>query len=956
MHLKFIFLIIIFVAGGSTAVLANEAECDALIEQSDFDKKMLISACLEAAKTNEKKRQYGLASWYYFLAGKHRYNIESIAPEITYRDGLFVNAAHSCVMSGDRECAQTYYGAYLGIIDVGNDEDLQMVQNDFAIMQRRFPDQMERIKEGKALWESMVQTARTAAPEILRTNKEIARAGSEGDDHRLITLFQKQLKNCQRAYGELSVDVATLYANMGISYNNLGQYAKAFKYKRKALRLRQQLLEPYDTRMADSYHDMGVAYAVIGDDEKAIQYFLGAVKIREANGENDPQKLAPLYSMLATHLENAGDHESSEIYRKKALGITQKTDNAFISSYALIQQAMAAIGQAHYSQAVAFLAKAETFEQKKPNSKSLSRALIESTYAEAYLKWGKLDKALQHARQALQINQDAQAGFGVIDALNQIGWIYYAQKDFGEAYQYAKEAFDMFMKERDAQFAVLDDNAKNTFIQKSHRLIVLLMESAFLGRTDFAMAMETFNRWLRYKGSIFDSENLLSVVYDQTDDLALKKRIDQLRMNKRKLADLYQKESKDQDTRFRMIQSLREEIHTLTEKLAGQIHRFDTLRQFETIQGDDIADRLGSNDLYVDFARIRNSYFVYTVTADRHYDLYRINSENYHQINRTIRAFRTAIQKGERYSRTKLGQLYDILLRPVIETKTALSKNNLILSPDGLLHLFPFETLYNSKTRKYLLETHTIRYLPNGKELIRLHAQLEDNNRSDAIAVFAYPDYNFVDGIAGNAMADVNRSVKPQTVFVPLPGARAEAEAIRKIFADRPLAIYLEKNATEANLFALKSPEILHISTHGYFIRNRAPNPMLRSAIALSGANYAYTLGKGPGIVTALKLSGMHLRGTGIVVLSACETGMMDADDTESISGLSKAFIVAGAKNVVVSLWSVSDRGTQKLMEEFYREVQDGATYAEALRKAKITMLHKGFPAAIWAPFILNGA
>ena len=943
----------LLVGGIATPLLANEAQCDALIQQANPDPASRETTCLEAAKDREKKHQYGVAAWYYFLAGKHRYNLETIAPKITDRDGLFPNIAHSCVLLGDWECATKYYGAYLAIVQAA--EGKRIMAEDYALLPQLFPEQKERIAHGKALWDALYQKAIALQPTILQLNKRIAQKHTEGDVSGELDLFFEQLKTHQEAYGELNTNVATLYANIGISYNNLGRYAEAFKYKRKGLQLRQRLLESYDTHLADSFNDMGVSYAIIGNDEMAIQYLLGAVKIREANRQKDPRKLAPLYSMLATHLESVGDHAAAKKYQKKATKIAQEADNAFVSAYAYVNQAMSAIDRKKYAQAVHYLKKAEKFEQQKFKPDPLSLAQIQSTYAEAYLHWGKLDKALHYAQQALKSNQNTQTRYGTIEALGQLGWVYYAQKDFVQAHHYAKKAFDLFMQERESQFVVLDDNDKNSFLKKSHMTVMLLLESSFLARKDFAMAMATLNDWLRYKGSIFDSANMLSVAYDQATDPSLKERIETLSLAKRRLARLYQTRSQNNGKRVNDIQALNETIRTLTQKLGEKISGFNVLKELKNIQASDIADRLNPEDLYVDFARIRDSYFVYSITSDHHYDVYRISQKSYRFINRTIRAFRTTIKKGKKYSRKKLAKLYDRLLRPIIETKATQEKTHLVLSPDGLLHLFPFEALYDDKTQKYLLETHTIRYIPNGKELIRLRAQQETNS-SNAIAVFAYPDYNIPDGVETNTThKEGNRSTQLRIAFTPLPGAKAEAEAIQKIFADRPVTMYMEKNATEENLFALKSPEILHISTHGYFDRNHAPNPMLRSAIALAGANYAYTTGTGAGIITALKLSGMHLHGTGLVVLSACETGLMDADDTESISGLSKAFIVAGAKDVMVSLWSVSDRGTQRLMELFYQQVHDGLSYPEALRAAKIKMLRDGAPAFIWAPFILNG-
>jgi len=193
--------------------------------------------------------------------------------------------------------------------------------------------------------------------------------------------------------------------------------------------------------------------------------------------------------------------------------------------------------------------------------------------------------------------------------------------------------------------------------------------------------------------------------------------------------------------------------------------------------------------------------------------------------------------------------------------------------------------------------------------------------------------------------------------FNPLPGTKAEAQSIKQTLQDNvTIEEYKEAKATEANLLKVKQPNILHIATHGFFINdNTIPNPMLKSGIALSGANSGAKLGTGEGIVTALKLSGLQLKGTDLVVLSACQTGVVDINSTDSVSGLSKAFIQAGAKDIVMSLWSVNDQATKELMSSFYKKVKTEPNYAKALKEAKLNLIKQNMHPFFWAPFVVSG-
>jgi CHAT domain-containing protein len=190
--------------------------------------------------------------------------------------------------------------------------------------------------------------------------------------------------------------------------------------------------------------------------------------------------------------------------------------------------------------------------------------------------------------------------------------------------------------------------------------------------------------------------------------------------------------------------------------------------------------------------------------------------------------------------------------------------------------------------------------------------------------------------------------------FSSLQGTKEEAKAIEEILGKKSVVEYQSDQATKANLVAVEQPNILHIATHGFFINdNTIPNPMLKSGIALAGANNSAIKGENEGIVTALKLSGLKLRGTDLVVLSACETGVVDINSTDSVSGLSKAFIQAGAKDIVMSLWSVSDEKTKDLMSLFYRKIKENKPYSEALRDAKLKMIEQH--PFYWAGFVVSG-
>jgi CHAT domain-containing protein len=137
-------------------------------------------------------------------------------------------------------------------------------------------------------------------------------------------------------------------------------------------------------------------------------------------------------------------------------------------------------------------------------------------------------------------------------------------------------------------------------------------------------------------------------------------------------------------------------------------------------------------------------------------------------------------------------------------------------------------------------------------------------------------------------------------------------------------------------------------------------NPLLRSGLALAGAN-TWLDGSTPpteaedGLLTAEDVTGLDLLGSELVVLSACDTGLGAIHLGEGVLGLRRAFTVAGARTLVMSLWKVPDEPTRELMEDFYRRLLAGEGRAEALRQAQLALRAKYCDPFYWGAFICQG-
>ena len=282
----------------------------------------------------------------------------------------------------------------------------------------------------------------------------------------------------------------------------------------------------------------------------------------------------------------------------------------------------------------------------------------------------------------------------------------------------------------------------------------------------------------------------------------------------------------------------------------------------------------------------------------------------------------------------------------------------MIISPDVELSFVSFATLIGDDD-KFVGEEYSVRYVASGRDLLR-EFKTASNSKAN---VYANPDFGgkpaSVDSSRGTVVA--LRSIEMRDLqnisLPPLPGTEAEAAALQKRFGSSA-QVFLGVNATKAEVQKVESPRILHLATHGFFLpeielaqssdplqrgedipKGKLVNPMHRSGLALAGAQttlQAWGRGEVPpiendGIVTAEEVGGLKLNGTWLVVLSACETGLGEARAGEGVMGLRRGFIQAGAQNLLMTLWPISDQTTVQIMLDFYDAAEKSHNAPQAL-------------------------
>jgi CHAT domain-containing protein/tetratricopeptide (TPR) repeat protein len=290
-------------------------------------------------------------------------------------------------------------------------------------------------------------------------------------------------------------------------------------------------------------------------------------------------------------------------------------------------------------------------------------------------------------------------------------------------------------------------------------------------------------------------------------------------------------------------------------------------------------------------------------------------------------------------------ELYSMLLGSISEAD---KKSRLIIVPDGCLHLLPFDSLVD-RAGRYVVYTKTMLYAPSASAyyLLNLTSQVQSRNRRSLLGI---------GGIPYSEAADLNRLVmlrgygsKP---LPTLPGSKEEVLAAKAAFRDSADTLLTGFDATESAFkrSSLAQRAVIHMAVHGIADEKNSQ----RAALILLGDSKSDE----DGILEANEIIPLQMNAD-LVVLSACDTAVGRLQGEEGISNLSRAFLLAGSRTVVSTLWNVDDTAALYVMKRFYLHLREGKPTADALTMAKRDLLKTYTGHAIpyyWASYKLEGA
>ncbi len=851
-----------------------------------------------------------------------------------------------------------------------------------------------------------------------------------GDLERALDAYERGLEIREKLLGKDSPELVPNLSNLGSLRYARGELRQALALFENALAILQRVPTPHDRQyaqlVATTLNNLGTVHQALGDRIAARKSLEQAAKLRvDALGKDHPET-AQGFANLGAFLQANGDAKGAKPFFERALVIYEKAlgkDHPDTAT-ALDNLGTIELELGNLKPAADRLSSALAIRESKLGLDHPDTALSYNNLAMAMQRTGKLNDARALFSKSLAIT-DKRLGKTHPDSartLNNLGVVSMAAGDTKAAIGYLTRAADIEEKVLASVLLGGTEAQKRSFAAtveaSTHAWISLGLTAG--DKAAIELAFETV---ARRKGRV------LEAAADQQAQLRLK-----LPENQRGLFDALAEARRTQasltlnppsELAPEIAATLADEAAREGDRLEAELARaseaFADVQKPVDLGRITAARKKGTTlvELIVHYpfdpktggwAAPRYAAFVLSDKGLNAVDLGPVEpiEKLASELRREIAARKNASNIKAMANLNKVKRLGASLYQALFGSsfgslEAALTgSRELVVSADGELTQVPFEALVDAEGR-WLIERFGVSYLTSARSLVDMTSNSGTKRvaaRSGAV-VLGGVDY---DGDATTQVAqvasrpDVNATRSADQSFAELrwkylPGTVAELEGLRGVAAFSGAVALQGKAADEAALRALRGPKVLHVATHGFFLpdmpaapelsgpvrsgeafsRPLTESPLLRSGIALAGANLRDKKpGDDDGVLTALEASGLDLQGTELVVLSACETGVGDVRLGDGVVGLARALVLAGAQTQVMSLWQVDDDATRALMIAYYQRLARGEGKAEAMRQVRLAMLRGGAnaetlsgdtPAApgpwshpfYWAAFLVHG-
>lgn len=789
---------------------------------------------------------------------------------------------------------------------------------------------------------------------------------SKAEPNNSLAYSQSALEIVERMLGKESLEYAQLMTTVGLDYVLLGDSGTALDYHKQALEITQQRIGQENAYYANILNNIGYSYQVLGDFETALAYSQRALAIRErVLGKENPFYAHSLEN-IGICLSNLGDTDNALAFFQQALEIKEITLGKNHPEYA---KTLALIGNYYYVKeeygiALVYLIPSLEIRERVLGSESPEFASSLHSIAHCYRSLGNFSKYWEYESMSMMILMDiyGENHPSVFQFLLDLGFVHFV---IGEK-EKASELFWMYF-DHCSSFLTRSYST----MTESQRALLWNQYSGFINDQlfDCCVMLDTpemnrtaYNGALLGKGILLNAEIEISKLISESGDEEALRMFESLRESRTRLDRLYEMP----EGRKAEIDSLNNDIETRQQELMRRSKAFGDYTRNLALKWTDVQATLGKKDIAIEFETYTHQDTTFYVALTL-----KLGYSEPHLVELFNSTMLLPESSSKKYYNTTV--MTDLVWGNL--SKELDGVDNVYFSPAGELNNMAIEYMLDKDGRHILSQKRNYYRLTSTRELVKEHKRVKIN---DAIVyggiLYAISPKSRLIGEESSELQllSAERSYFPIDNLLAergsweyLPGTKEEAEAVSSILSSKKVYNDLleGEDGTEESFKALSGAEkdIIHIATHGFFwtetdrslrgmedaafLLNESSNaPIEDIALTHSGLLFAgakntldgkeIPLDVEDGILTAKEISRVDLRGTDLVVISACQSGLGDVTG-DGVFGLQRGFKKAGVKSIIMSLWKVNDDATRIMMTRFYENLAKGKSKFDSFSEAQ---------------------
>ena len=703
------------------------------------------------------------------------------------------------------------------------------------------------------------------------------------------------------SYSRDSLLVLETLNGLGMLYYKINDIENANKYIENAFHLTENMdaIKPY------MMNNLGAIYMRLGKIDEALDYFQESAEgFKELFGSMHPDYASCLNNLASAYKETGNLGESLSLYMKvldmdKVIyGVNHQRYATSLNNIALVY-----IQLGNHSLAGKLL-----IESKNIRANALG------THHPQYIK-----------------------------SLNDIGLYHLIIGDTLQSLNSFNEAIVSEINHMRDVFPVLTRQQRQLYFKEAKNNVERFCSLAFSEKfLNTEWAETALNHFINTKGVLFYASDKMRKLVQASDDDQIQEIYDEWRDVKFKLAQAYLLSEEERHTRGISIEKLEDESGLMEKTLSLKFKVFSDQEKSNYYTWKDISAALPDSTVALDIIQYRDyrveisgerieqgfeersNYVSFVIKPDT--TLTPISWSRYTDFARGHALYTNLLKFGLPDTTS-----YETFWEPIDEQISGAKR--VYMAPDGIYYKLNPAVFLDTKKNQYVSDKYDIVNITSTKDLLdKEHKKFIREAR-----IFGNPAF---------------ATLGDQYNLAPLPGAEREASDITEILDVRKwkTETYYHLDATENRLKNLNNPGVVHIATHGYFEDDPSfTEPLNSSGLFLSKSNESDE----DGVLSAYEAMNLILDKTSLVVLAACETGLGTVKNGEGVFGLQRAFLVAGADHILISLVKINDQSARRFMNLYYEQLRQKEDPQEAFFSARAEFKQEGQSPYNWGAFLL---